>query len=118
MLNCFRHNGFFETLWTIACQATLSMGFSRQEYWSGLLCPPLRVLPDPGIKPASPALQMDSLLLSHQGSPQSYHSIQQSHFWVFNQKNSNSKRYRDSYFHSNTVHNSKDMETTQMSRNS
>ena len=46
----------FATPWTIACQAPLSMGFSRQEYWSGLPCPPPRDLPDPGIKPASPAL--------------------------------------------------------------
>ena len=42
------------TLWTVACQAPLSLGFSRQEYWSGLPCPPAGDLPDPGIKPASP----------------------------------------------------------------
>ena len=60
------------TLWTVAHQAPLSMGFSRQEYWSGLPCPPPGDLPDPGIKPispAAPALQADSLPLSHQGSP-------------------------------------------------
>ena len=45
------------------------MGFSKQEYWSGLPCPPLEDLPDPGIKPQSPALQAESLLLRHQGSP-------------------------------------------------
>ena len=48
------------------------MGFSRQEYWSGLPCPPPGDLPDPGVKPASPevpALQVDSLLLSHGGKP-------------------------------------------------
>ena len=45
-----------ETPWTIACQAPLSMGFPRQEYWSGLPFPSLRDLPDPGIKPVSPAL--------------------------------------------------------------
>ena len=39
------------TLWTVACQATLSMGFSRQEYWSRLLCPPPGYLPYPGINP-------------------------------------------------------------------
>ena len=44
-------------------------GFSRQEYWSGLPCPPPGDLPDPGTKPRSPALQADSLPLSHQGSP-------------------------------------------------
>ena len=45
------------------------MRFSRQEYWSELLCPPPGDLPHPGIETASPALQADSLLLSHQGSP-------------------------------------------------
>ena len=44
---------FFATLWTIACQAPLSMGFSRQEYWSGLPCPPAGDLPNPVIKPES-----------------------------------------------------------------
>ena len=44
------------TPWTAARQAPLSMGFSGQEYWSGLLFPPPGDLPDPGIKPASPAL--------------------------------------------------------------
>ena len=54
----------FATLWTVARQAPLFMGFSRQEYWSGLPCPPPGHLPNPGIKPvspASPALEMDSL---------------------------------------------------------
>ena len=46
----------FVTPWTVACQAHLSMGFSWQEYWSGLLFPPPRDPPNPGIKPASPAL--------------------------------------------------------------
>ena len=45
------------------------MGFSRQEYWSGLLCPHPRDLPDPGIKPGSLALQADYLPLSHMGNP-------------------------------------------------
>ena len=59
----------FATLWTITCQVPLSVEFSRQEYWSGLPCPPAGDLPDPGIELASPALQAVSLLLSHQGSP-------------------------------------------------
>ena len=46
----------FETLWTVAHQAALSMGFSRQEYWSALPCPPPGDLPDPGIKLVSPVL--------------------------------------------------------------
>ena len=53
-------------LWTLACQAPVSMGLSREEYWSGLPCPPPGDLPDPGIKPmssAAPALQVDSLPL-------------------------------------------------------
>ena len=47
--------------WTIACQAPLSMGFSRQEYWSGLPFLSLGDLHDPGIEPRSPVLQADSL---------------------------------------------------------
>ena len=60
------------TLWTVDLQPSLSMGFSRQEYWSGFPCPPPRDLPDPGIEPASPsisALQEDPSLLSHLESP-------------------------------------------------
>ena len=58
------------TAWTPARQAPLSVGFPRQDYWSGLPFPSLGDLPDPGIKPTSPAWQMDSLQLSHQGSCQ------------------------------------------------
>ena len=54
------------TLWTIAHQVPLCMGFSRQEYWSGLLFPSLGDLLDPGIKSGSPALQADSLLSGSQ----------------------------------------------------
>ena len=50
-----------ETPWSIACQALLSMGFPRQEYWNGLPFPSPRDLPDPGIEPMSPTLQADSL---------------------------------------------------------
>ena len=49
------------TPWTVACKAPLSMGFSRQEYWSGLPFPLPGHLPDSGIEPRSPALQADSL---------------------------------------------------------
>ena len=59
----------FVTPWTGARQAALSMGFSRQAYWNGLPCPPPGGLADPGIKRGSPALQADSLSLSHLGSP-------------------------------------------------
>ena len=49
------------TLWAVAYQALPSMEFSRQEYWSGLPFPFPGDLPDPGIKPGSPALQADAL---------------------------------------------------------
>ena len=68
-LSCFSRVRLFVTLWTIAHQAPLAIGFSRQEYWSGLPCPPLGDLPDPGIELKSPALQADSLSRSHWGSP-------------------------------------------------
>ena len=51
----------FVTPWTVAHQALLSMGFFRQEYWTGLSFPSPGELPNPGIEPASPALQADSL---------------------------------------------------------
>ena len=55
------HVQLFASPWTVACQAPLSMGFSRQKYWSGLPFPSPGNLPNPGIKPRSPALQADSL---------------------------------------------------------
>ena len=72
MLSRFSCVQLFATQWIITHQASLSMGFSRQEYWSGLPCLPPGNLSNPGIKPMSPAdpvLQADSLPLSHQGSP-------------------------------------------------
>ena len=51
----------FETPWTVAYQAPSSMGFSRQEYWSGLPFPSPEDLPNPGIEPRSPTLQADAL---------------------------------------------------------
>ena len=71
VLSHFSSVQLFTTLWTVAYQAPLSMEFSRQEYWSGLPCPPPGNLPNPRIKTASPeppALQADSLPLSHWGS--------------------------------------------------
>ena len=56
--------------WTVAYQASLSMGFSRQEYWSGLPFPSPGGLPDPGIEPSSPALQADALPSEPPGKPQ------------------------------------------------
>ena len=56
MLSYFSRVQLCVTLWTVVRQAHLSMRFSRQEYWSGLPCPPPGDLPNPGIKPTSPAL--------------------------------------------------------------
>ena len=70
VLSRFSHVCLFETPWAVAHQAPLFMGFSRQEYWSGLPFPLPADLPNSGIKPGSPvslALKMDSLPLSHQG---------------------------------------------------
>ena len=63
------HVRLFVTSWTVAHQVPLSMGFSRQEYWSGLPLPSPGYLPDPGIEPKSPALQADYLLLESLEKP-------------------------------------------------
>ena len=55
VLSCFSHVWLFATLWTIAHEFPLSMGFSRRECWSGLPFPPPGDLPDPGMEPVSPA---------------------------------------------------------------
>ena len=55
------HVRLFATGWTVAYQASLSMGFSRQEYWSGLPFPSPGDLPDPGIEPGSPTPEADAL---------------------------------------------------------
>ena len=60
MLRCFSHVQYFATPWTLAHQASLSLGFSRQEYWSGLPCPPPGDLPDLGTEPRPLTLQADS----------------------------------------------------------
>ena len=69
LFGCYVMPDSFVTMWTIARQAPLSVGVSRQEYTSGLPFPSLGDLPHPGIKPIPPAWQMGSLPLSHQGSP-------------------------------------------------
>ena len=65
------HAQLFATPWTVAHQAPLSMGFPRQEYWSGLPFSSPGDLPDPGIEPMFPAWQGDFLPLSHLESPRS-----------------------------------------------
>jgi len=72
MLSHFSCVQLFVTPGAVAHQAPLSMIFSKQKYWSGLACPPLVDLPDPGIEPpspAAPALQADSLLLATREAP-------------------------------------------------
>ena len=71
MLNRFNHVQLFVALWTIACQAPLSTGFSRQEYWSGLPFSSPGDLPDSGIESRSPASQADSLPLEPRVKPPS-----------------------------------------------
>ena len=69
VLSHFSHVQLFETLGTVACQGPPSMGFSRQEYWCELPCPPPGDLPDPGVEPTSPHFRRILYHLSHQGSP-------------------------------------------------
>ena len=63
------HVQLFATPWTVAYQGPLSMGFSRQEYWSGLPFPSPGDLPNPGIEPGSPALRADTLPSETPGKP-------------------------------------------------
>ena len=76
MLSCFSCARLFVTPWTAAHQAPLSMGFSRQEYWSGLPFPSPGDLPDPGIKLGSPALEADALTSEPPGKPRIAYSQQ------------------------------------------
>ena len=69
------HIWLFATLWTVAHQAPLSMGFSRQGYWSGLPLPSTGDLPDTGIKPGSPASQADALPSEPLGKDKEYEMV-------------------------------------------
>ena len=77
-LSCVR---LFATPWTAAHQAPPSMGFSRQEYWSGLPFPSPGDLSDPGIKPRSPALQADALNSETPGKPKKGSNKEYFWFW-------------------------------------
>ena len=70
----------FVTPWTVALQAPLSMGFPRQEYWSGLSFPSPGDLPYPGIEPVSPEWQVDSLPLSHLRSCEVWETVKENVF--------------------------------------
>ena len=79
VLSCFSRVRLFVTLWTIACQAPLSMGLSRQEQWSGLPCPPPGDLSDPGTEPTSlmsPALTGRVFTTSAPWEAHSFSSVQ------------------------------------------
>ena len=69
MLSCFSCVPLFATLWSVALQAPLSMGFSRQEYWGVLPFFSARYLPNPGVKPGSPVFQADALPSETPGKP-------------------------------------------------
>ena len=74
------HVRLFATPWTVAYQVPPSMGFSRQECWSGLPFPSPGDLPDPGIEPRSPALQADALPSEPPGKPLEAHTITEIYF--------------------------------------
>ena len=84
MLSCYSHVRLCVTLWTVACQIPLSMGFSKQEYWSGWPCPSPGDLPNPGNEALGLLSllhwQSDSLPLSHLGSLTLQLPIYQLHF--------------------------------------
>ena len=81
-LSCVR---LFVIPWTVACQAPLSMGFSKQKYWSGLPFPPPGDLPNPGTEPkspAAPALQVASLPLNHWVVCACHHPTKSTYFHI------------------------------------
>ena len=69
-MKSFSRVRLFEISWTVAYQASPSMGFSRQEFWSGLPFPSAGDLPDPGIESGSPTLQADALPSEPPGKPE------------------------------------------------
>ena len=75
MLSHFNHVWLFVTLWTVTHQTSLSMEYSRQEYWSELPIPFPGFLPNPGIEPGSPELQAVSLTMEPLGKIKSTHSL-------------------------------------------
>ena len=87
VLSHFSPIWLFAILWTVTQQAPLSMGFFRQEYWSGLPCPPPGDLPDSGIKPASPTLVDGFFTTTPLGRPFlmifaiNFHHIWETKYW-------------------------------------
>ena len=81
MLSRVSHVQLFATPWTVAHQALLSMGFSRQEYWSGLPCPPPGDLPNPGIEPVSPMSPACRQILYHWATREALNSLTDAFFF-------------------------------------
>ena len=90
-VNLLSHVRLFATPWTVAHQAPPSMGFSRQEYWIGLPFPSPGDLPNPGIKPGSPAFQADALTSEPPGKP--FMKYRSQVFMNYNRKTYNSLKY-------------------------
>ena len=74
----------FATLWTMVCQVTLSMGFSKQEYWNRLLFSSPWDLPDPGFELSLLHYRQILYHLNHQGSPESWYIIRLLYLWILN----------------------------------
>ena len=83
MLSHFSCVRFFPTLRSVARQAPLSMGFSRQEYWSGLTFPPPGDLPSPGIEPVSPALAGRFFITEPPGKPNKQTTVLLKYLYTF-----------------------------------
>ena len=79
----------FVTLWAVACQAALTMGFPKREYWSGLPFPSPEDLTEPGIEPESPVLQAASCITAGFFTTEPPGKPVVSQFWVFMKDNGN-----------------------------
>ena len=121
VLSSFSRVQLCVTLWAVALQAPLSMGFFQQEYWNGLPCPPPGDLPDPGIKPASPA--SPTLLVEFFIIDPLWRFLKNLKVELpcdpaipllgrYLEKTLNSKWYLCPNVHGNTIYNSQDMEAT------
>ena len=121
VLSSFSRVQLCVTLWAVARQAPLSMGFFQQEYWNGLPCPPPGDLPDPGIKPASPA--SPTLLVEFFITDPLWRFLKNLKVELpcdpaipllgrYLEKTLNSKWYLCPNVHGSTIYNSQDMEAT------
>ena len=102
-LNSLSHVRLFTTPWTAASQAPPSMGFSKQEYWSGVPFSSPGDLPDPGIEPRSPSLQVDTLPAKPPGKPWSSQTRDQTQVSCIAGGFFTSWATREAHIHSNPV---------------